>query len=101
MVTNYRTAVAAIQGQKDFSNSNGTFSGRTVVHGNAEYGQLGREYWDRFSNAVAAGTYVVFSYRTPIAWTEGDTWVAPSTKYSVTTAKQQGIVRRSVSVEEI
>lgn len=41
--------------------------------------------------------YVVFSYATPIAWfTAADGWVVPDVKYSVTTSKHQGVVRRAV-----
>lgn len=40
--------------------------------------------------------YVVYSYDTPIAWgpLDGDLYV-PDVKYSMTTSKHQGIVRRA------
>lgn len=41
-------------------------------------------------------TYTVMSYETPIAWYSGERscWVIPAVKYSVTTSKAQGIIRR-------
>ena len=43
--------------------------------------------------------YVVFSYGTPIAYrTKSGEWVAPPTKYSVTTSKHQGIVQYALSM---
>ena len=40
--------------------------------------------------------YVVYSYGTPIAWHHAGGWSVPSVRYSVTTSKHQGIVRRAV-----
>ncbi len=41
--------------------------------------------------------FVVWSYVTPIAWRLADgTWIVPAVRYSVTTSKHQGIVRRTV-----
>jgi hypothetical protein len=37
--------------------------------------------------------YIVYSYETPIAWAYGDTVRIPDVRYSVTTSKQQGVVR--------
>jgi hypothetical protein len=37
--------------------------------------------------------YIVYSYETPIAWAYGDTVRVPEVKYSVTTSKQQTLVR--------
>lgn len=37
--------------------------------------------------------YVVWSYRTPIAWAYGNVVRIPEVRYSVTTSKQQSIVR--------
>jgi hypothetical protein len=40
--------------------------------------------------------YVVRSYATPIAWFTVDRgWIVPADKYSVTTSRHQGIVRRA------
>ena len=43
-------------------------------------------------------SYIVFSYRTPIAWwSELNGWVVPDVRYSVTTSRHQGFVRRAVT----
>lgn len=45
-----------------------------------------------------AATYTVWSYGTPIAWRMADgSWVMVSGRFSVTTSKHQGIVRRAVA----
>lgn len=38
--------------------------------------------------------YVVYSYGTPIAWRDAGVWVQPAVSYSVSTAKQQGMLYR-------
>jgi hypothetical protein len=40
--------------------------------------------------------YVVYSYSTPIAWHTPKGWVVPDVKYSRTTSRHQGVVRRAV-----
>lgn len=41
--------------------------------------------------------YVVYSYGTPIAWRPaGGAWVAPQTRYSVTTSHHQSLVRQGM-----
>lgn len=46
--------------------------------------------------------YVVRSYYTPIAWFTVDRgWIVPQDKYSVTTSRHQGIVRRAISVDSL
>lgn len=42
--------------------------------------------------------YVVYSYKTPIAWhtTDGD-WIVVETRFSQTTTRHQSVVRRAVS----
>jgi len=102
MVTNRRTAVAAIAAREDFSNAGKTFSGKNHTNHTAAYfGQLPSNFWPALDAALDAGTYVIYSYRTPIAWTTADGWVMPAVKYSATTSQHQGIVRRSVEVKEI
>jgi hypothetical protein len=51
---------------------------------------------DDLLRAALAGqsVYVVRSYQTPIAWAYGDVVRIPEAKYSVTTSKAQGHVRR-------
>lgn len=44
-------------------------------------------------------TFTVWSYGTPIAWRMADgSWVLVSGRFSVTTSKHQGVVRRAVGV---
>ena len=40
--------------------------------------------------------FVIYSYGTPIAWHHASGWEIPAVRYSVTTSKHQGIVRRAV-----
>lgn len=42
-------------------------------------------------------TYVVKSYNTPVAWHGEQGWVVPDVKYSRTTSRLQGTIRRSVN----
>jgi hypothetical protein len=41
--------------------------------------------------------YVVYSYSTPIAWHTPKGWTIPDVKYSRTTSRHQGVVRRAVA----
>lgn len=36
----------------------------------------------------------IYSYGTPIAWLDGDMWIIPDVRYSVTTGKHQGYLWR-------
>jgi hypothetical protein len=58
-----------------------------------EFGQLPHEY----RSSVERATYVVYSYRTPIAWFVDDEWVVPDVRYSNTTSNHQGIARVGIS----
>jgi len=59
-------------------------------------GQLPAEHVTAL-RAATAPTYVVYSYRTPIAWhTVGAGWTQPTERYSVTTSNHQGIVAGAV-----
>jgi hypothetical protein len=60
---------------------------------------------DEFKNAFAADAnqidYVVYSYRTPIAWhTTDGRWTIPAVRYSASTSRQQNAVRRALSIED-
>jgi hypothetical protein len=49
------------------------------------------------SNLIAnKPDFIVYSYGTPIAWHHAGGWEMPNVRYSVTTSKHQGIVRRAV-----
>lgn len=53
-------------------------------------GMLPREHRESFAQA----DYAVYSYATPIAWhIDGQGWIVPDTKYSVTTTRQQSQLR--------
>lgn len=60
-------------------------------------GRLPSDWARTFVTRSRAGviTYVVRSYATPIAWFDTEAgWVVPDEGYSVTTSKQQSLVRR-------
>ena len=59
------------------------------------YTELPAEYRAQFRKD--APLYVIFSYDTPIAWYGELGWVVPNVKYSVTTSRHQGIVRRALT----
>ena len=42
-------------------------------------------------------TYVVKSYNTPVAWHGDEGWVVPEVKYSQTTSRLQGGIRRALN----
>ncbi len=61
-------------------------------------GSLPSQYYDSASKAH----YVVYSYRTPIAWYVPNVgWVMPDVKYSVTTSRHQSKVRTAITQLEI
>lgn len=94
-----QTAADTIVRQERFKNSGGTFSGGYLLDTWAEYGKLPIEYRAAFQAAATLGTYVVWSYRTPIAWFDHirQTWVTPDVRYSVTTTNHQSIVRQAIA----
>ena len=49
--------------------------------------------------AVQTAGYVVYSYETPIAWHDGNGWVMPAVKYSMTTATHQAITREAIGMD--
>lgn len=83
----------AIAAGRRFSNSVGSFRGGP---GNAPMwrtGQLPSEY----ETSAHHADYVVWSYRTPIAWHTDGEWVTPAVRYSVTTSNHQGQAFTAVS----
>ncbi len=46
-------------------------------------------------------TYVIFSYDTPIAWFYKNGWELDSRRYSVTTSKHQGLIRRTLGLKPL
>lgn len=87
--------------------SRGNVSGensKSLTHGFG-VGELPEEYKAKFIDGVQRGpiVYVVYSYRTPIAWLErtngyADKWVIPAVTYSNTTMHHQSIVRTATTV---
>jgi len=60
-----------------------------------EYGRLPQDFCDQLRSDQP--DYIVYSYGTPIAWHSNSGWFMPNCKYSVTTSKHQGYVRRAVA----
>lgn len=50
-------------------------------------------YADADANRI---DYIVWSYGTPIAWHTEDGWTMPDARYSATTSRHQGQVRRGL-----
>lgn len=63
------------------------------------YGRLNAEEVANYERVKDSIDYVVMSYRTPIAWHSVEGWYIVAQKFSVTTSKHQGIVRRATSSE--
>lgn len=63
------------------------------------YGRLDAEEVAQYEKVKESIDYVVLSYRTPIAWHSAEGWYVVAQKFSVTTSKHQGIVRRAVASE--
>jgi hypothetical protein len=75
--------------------SHGGGSDRWYLSGAA----LERWYKDQSAGKIH---YSVWSYGTPIAWlVEGEGWVIPPVKYSMSTGRHQGYVRRAVAGQAI
>ncbi|MFI5840562.1 hypothetical protein ACIA8K_12720 [Catenuloplanes sp. NPDC051500] len=109
---NVRNADGRIQALVPFNAGNLTGVHVGVLSGGIETGQLPEEYAKPLRDAKSLWTgnyvsgdgkvpadapvYVVYSYETPIAWvTASRKRVIPDTKYSMTTSRHQGIVRRA------
>lgn len=49
------------------------------------------------AHGIDKAIYVIYSYGTPIAWAlSKDTWIIPTTKFSVTTTQHQSLVKTAV-----
>lgn len=89
-----RQARQKIIDMQDFASHTGNFCG--WWGGDGTFGRLPQQWRDRFPSRVSE-CYVVYSYRTPIAWWDATTgWVIPDVKYSPTTSRHQSIVRLAV-----
>ena len=84
----------------------------TEAQGYGEMSYTPRGYWtghlphrlrEIYNDLIRRQRFVptIYSYRTPIAWKDGDTWIIPAVSYSMTTAKHQSYLwqlRGSVSI---
>jgi hypothetical protein len=74
--------------------THGNISGSWIGEVNIpSFGYLPVEYQEKLKKDLAdKDVYVIFSYRTPIAWTFDQDWVIPKVNYSVTTTHHQSVV---------
>lgn len=90
---------AALNMRKAFKTS-GSLKGGPVTDAATytgwDMGSLDFEHYD----SVRRADYIVWSYRTPIAWADAETgeWTVPDDRYSVTTSRHQSKIRTAVSV---
>lgn len=91
-----RAVQAAVDSFKPFNH--GSLSARWIEH--MTYGHLVPQYGRSLATEIAVNgrAFVIFSYRTPIAWwsSEGEAWVSPHARYSVTTTNHQNVVRTAI-----
>ena len=95
-VTN-REAVGKISRRERFSNSTGSFTGTDFGVRPTGYRFGWMPGWA--NDLIGVGqVYVVFSYATPIGWFDyrRATWVMPRVRYSATTSRHQGLLRRAI-----
>ena len=73
------------------------YQGQTAPNGE---GKLDAPWWDRHRINLNKIVYTVKSYDTPIAWKYQDgTWCVVDQKFSQTTSRHQGTVRRALALE--
>ena len=89
---NQRDAIHYIETRQEFRAS--ALEGR--VYG-VDSGRLNEEETARYNQDLNAVMYWVYSYSTPIAWYTKDGWYCVAQKFSVTTSKHQGLVRRAIA----
>lgn len=85
-VSNY-DARPLISRREPFTNHNGSFRG---VRGYEGRGHLPTQF---VTDSLLKAEYVVYSYRTPLAWVRRGRWYYASVSYSPTTTQHQSIVR--------
>ena len=89
---NQRDAIHYIETRQEFRAS--ALEGR--VYG-VDSGRLNEEETARYNQDLNAVMYWVYSYSTPIAWYTKGGWYCVAQKFSVTTSKHQGLVRRAIA----
>lgn len=95
---NQRDAIHYIATGQQFKAS--ALSGSSFKKYTVDAGRLNAEEYAKLNEATHGEewVYVVFSYGTPIAWRiDGGEWYVVAQKFSVTTSKHQGLVRRAVA----
>ena len=89
---NQRDAIHYIETRQEFRAS--ALEGRAY---GVDSGRLNEEETARYNQDLNAVMYWVYSYSTPIAWYTKDGWYCVAQKFSVTTSKHQGLVRRAIA----
>ena len=84
----------AIVNREEFKTGGGLTGGRP----SGEFGGLPEKAWIAYLNLASAISYVVFSYKTPIAWwADGFGWTVVTDYFGPTTSVHQGVVRAALS----
>ena len=94
-----RSANLMIEKKIDFRNHGKTFHGSWVESGVfLGIGQLPREFAEVLLDTIKnEKLYIVYSYRTPIAWfSENSGWTIPDHSYSQTTSRHLSAVKCSI-----
>jgi hypothetical protein len=73
----------------------------TTVYKPGEFPQIGRlapSEVEKLNSDIQGhnGTYVFYSYQTPIGWTSGDGWYIPDEDYSATTKHHKNVLRLAI-----
>lgn len=96
-----------LENLEEFNPDSATLRGRKMIEPFTNYstGQLPDSERAKMRDSIVS--YVVYSYRTPIAyrrvadWNRNGTanyeWIVPDVRYSVTTSKHQGRVRPAIA----
>ena len=91
-----REAIEAISYRENFRAS--ALAGYSGAIG---FGRLNDEEQERYQADRAEIDYAVYSYDTPIAWHTPAGWYQVAQRFSVTTSKHAGFVRRAISSTEV
>ncbi len=100
--TSTRNAADLIAARQPFTTSGALRGG---APGNStlstwDCGRLPGDHVSQLMGGLMTGhvDYIVYSYGTPIAWHRADAgWTVPDVRYSATTSRHQGVVRRAVA----
>lgn len=90
----------AIVKRRAFQTAGGLSGGKPT----GEAGKLRGEYFEAYCNAVEAGGgiyYVVYSYKTPIAWFTDAGWMVVDQWFSTTSTAHRSVVVNALAVAGI